>query len=286
MSCENTTNNFCFSSFVDLCSALVQQCVSKQTINDLISNQSRLADAIAPVVSGVDGVVPACGRVYLDTSSGTYTGTSGANTVPVGIHAFGGRVVFDGNVSCATVGLDGNGDLATAGAYLDGDLNVTGCECDACFVLLEDATAEGCNLIMPFSCGTVPTARVTASAVVPIGTVVQYDNVTVVNNNGFTINTATGEICVPCDGEYQIKHDAFTSGATGAYSLEIYLDGVPADSITHQNPNAGGYGAEAGRIVFATAGQCFTGGVNHSGEGGIEPTLTVNGAELFIEKVC
>lgn len=148
MACDSTS--VCFESFVDLCSNVGQTCFQAQTFWDLISNQSRLADQLAPVIDGVDGVIASCSRVYLDTASCSYTGVASATTVAVGVHAFGGRVMFDGNVRCVNV-LPTSGVFPTCGTLLDDTFTA---DANGSWLLLEDASGDGCHAAMKLGAET------------------------------------------------------------------------------------------------------------------------------------
>lgn len=146
MACNS--EGFCFDGWDDLCSRVGNLCAEiEDTFGSLVTNQSRLVDQIAPVLEGVSDL-PTCSRVFLDTTSGIFTNSNTPDSIPVGIHTFGGRVILDGQQVCLAIDLAGNGPTL-AGDFINEDLQPTFDEGGAeAFLTLEAYVDGGCTKAM------------------------------------------------------------------------------------------------------------------------------------------
>lgn len=216
------TDGFCWDSFKQLCQNIGQN-VRKSVIWDLIDNQSRLADAVAPYFEGAEAVA-ICGRVYLNTSTCAVSGAATASTVPIGVHVGGGRVVLDGKHVCVSVNVSGT--IPGCGAFLDEDLIPVAA--DGAFVLLEPTKVSGCTRAMRISGGSGTSSL----------TFFDGDNSqnAPLPASGSLLN---GPIQVPYSGQYQIRQGVtLARGSDGCVSSSLIVNGVSLGEQIAQRVNA------------------------------------------------
>ena len=270
-------NKFCLSTFVDLCVLIGQACGQWKLENfwDIVLNQRRLLNAIAPLIDDLADAAPCC-RIYFDTDACAFTTTAGATTIPAGVHAFGGRVVFDGQHHCAKVSAD-------CGQRLDGDFNPV--DCGGAWIVVGESDCGA--LLLPLPPTPQRSAFLTGSASASLGLSETYTGVTVVSNDGFDIDAATGEVCFDCDCVIWVSHNALVADGSGTIRLDVFSNGTLVDGTHNYSPTVNSFGVEANRPVAVAAGDCLTFGIRYDGAGGSGgPILNVLGFEIYIEERC
>lgn len=273
-----------------------------------------LAELIAPLWDGAIATAD-CTPIYV-ASNGDITTDPAAGCQFLGVHVGSGHVLSANPTACLLV--DGGVNPCTwlagtsAGAVtptVAGDPNAVG-------IALASGAGGECvlSMLLPQSAKEIPAhscpsgkcrcylacdasgnlswvspkaAHLTTSGAVQLTGTLPYTGVTVVSNDGFDVDSATGEVCFDCDCEILVVHSAFVSGGTGTVRLDIYNGATILDGTHTYIPTTLGTGISSSRLISVSAGDCLTFGTTYTGAGGAgQQTLQVLGAEVQISEQC